>query len=323
MYLEERPAVTEVELLELIREIAIRSSELGDLVDPRLGAVEVDLALVHGRHLTLIEVRRAAPQTDIRVEELVGRLQSYRAAAQKRWRDHDIHLILATSGVLTTDKVKVLAAAGIQLWDRAWIQHNAPTLGLQELAFRLLGSNYREARIIHIADQLQKRLTSVPCGRAHWSTYQKLCGEIFDYLFSPPLEAPILESSNSSRVNRRDIILPNYAGDGFWQFMRSHYRADYIVIDAKNHCGLANKSHVLQMANYLSLHGTGLFGMIVSRNGMDNGGNQTRREQWILYNKLVLVLTDEDLTQMLETKKADDSPESLIRQKIEDFRLGV
>lgn len=105
--------------------------------------------------------------------------------------------------------------------------------------------------------------------------------------------------------------------------MRLHYRADYVVVDAKNLCGQANKTHVLQLANYLSIYGTGLFGMIISRNGMAGGGAYTCREQWMLHSKMIITLDDNDLLQMLESKKSGTDPEDLVRQKIEDFRLGM
>jgi hypothetical protein len=47
------------------------------------------------------------------------------------------------------------------------------------------------------------------------------------------------------------------------------------------------------------------------------------REQWVQHNKLIIGLDDEDVRQMLTTKMAAGDPAELIRQKIEDFRLGI
>jgi hypothetical protein len=47
------------------------------------------------------------------------------------------------------------------------------------------------------------------------------------------------------------------------------------------------------------------------------------REQWVQHNKLIIGLDDDDVRQMLVTKMADGDPAELIRQKIEDFRLGI
>jgi hypothetical protein len=117
--------------------------------------------------------------------------------------------------------------------------------------------------------------------------------------------------------------LPNYANDGFWAFLRGRYGADHVVVDAKNYTDEVKKNEVLQLANYLSLRGPGHFGIIVTRKGGDNSALVTRREQWIMYGKLILVLNDDDIKQMLESKDASDEADLLIRQKIEDFRLSI
>jgi len=124
------------------------------------------------------------------------------------------------------------------------------------------------------------------------------------------------------RVNRRDIVLPNYASEGFWAFMLQYYGAHYVVVDAKNYVGPVKKTEILQLGNYLSRHGAGLFGIIVCRSDLDKGGEITRRELWAFHQKLIVVLNGDDLIQMLDASAVGTDPAEVIRQKIEDFRLG-
>jgi hypothetical protein len=105
--------------------------------------------------------------------------------------------------------------------------------------------------------------------------------------------------------------------------MRNHYGADYIVAEAKNVTSPVDKLAVLQLANYLSRHGTGLFGMLITRRGLNENAKWTRREHWVLHNKMIIGLDDEDMQQMLLTKLVGNKPENLIQQKIEDFRLRI
>lgn len=140
--------------------------------------------------------------------------------------------------------------------------------------------------------------------------------DVLNYLFSPPLSSGLWEHENVARVNRRDIVFPNYSTEGFWYHLRQAYRADHIVVDAKNYVAKIKKNQVLQLANYLSQHGTGLFGMILTRGGEDAAAYYVRREQWIMHNKMILVLEDDDLIQMLTTKGKQEQPELLIQQKI-------
>jgi hypothetical protein len=95
------------------------------------------------------------------------------------------------------------------------------------------------------------------------------------------------------------------------------------VVDAKNGKGPITKTHVLQISNYLKIHGVGLFGIILCRDGMNSGARVTLREQWLLHNKLVLVLNDRDLENMLLAKAAGGDPATVLRDRIQEFRLSI
>ena len=138
--------------------------------------------------------------------------------------------------------------------------------------------------------------------------YEKFCEDLLSFLFCPPLQQVIPQSRNETGVNRREFILPNYAPDGFWNFMRLNYRADVVVAEAKNLSGPAHKKEILQLANYLTRHGTGLVCMLLTRHGFDADARWTSREQWLLHDKLIIGLSDDDYRQMLASKSAGGDP---------------
>lgn len=152
---------------------------------------------------------------------------------------------------------------------------------------------------------------------------QLMIGDILSFLFCPPLFAPLSENSDASKAKRRDFIFPNYCETGFWSFLRSRYSADYIVVDAKNYKKKITKREVLQISNYLKEHGTGLFGIIVTRVGISDSAFYTLKEIWAIEKKMIIILQDDDIEQMLLEKLSKREPESIIRQKIEDFRLII
>jgi hypothetical protein len=119
-----------------------------------------------------------------------------------------------------------------------------------------------------------------------------------------------------------EMVAPPKEGR-YWSFLRTNYHAHFVVADAKNYVRRVTKKEALQIANYLKLHGAGLFGLILSRKGSDKGCNLTLREQWIVHQKMVIVLKDSDVEQMLDAKSNGRPPEEIIRQKIEDFRLSM
>ena len=145
---------------------------------------------------------------------------------------------------------------------------------------------------------LVTELKSIKPGLASWVAYQTIVGRILSIALCPPLEQPLNQSKDLTGVNRRDFVLPNYASEGIWKQLRTEYKAHFVVADAKNSTEVS-KEDVLQIGNYLKLSGVGLFAIIVCRGGPTNGAIQTIREQWIMYQKMIVVLNDQDVEQIL------------------------
>jgi hypothetical protein len=140
---------------------------------------------------------------------------------------------------------------------------------------------------------------------------------IFDYFFSPPLD----NVYGKTRMWLGSIVATlsclTMGAEGFWYYLRQMYRVDHIVVDAKNYTEPIGKDELLQVANYLSPHGTGLFGIILTRTDDDRSAQYIRREQWITHNKMMIVLNGVDLEQMLSLQAGGEPPQMLIQQKIE------
>lgn len=231
--------------------------------------------------------------------------------------------VLAIPGRLPSEIRQKIESHGIEIWDADYIIKNY----LNEI--KKADSSYFKMLLSAIAGEkfdarekiLLDNLKVCKPGRDECYIYQNLIGEIIEELFCPPLEKPIQEKSDLTKSNRRDFIVPNYATDGFWSFMREKYSADYVVADAKNYSRKVKKTDVLQIANYLKPHGAGLFGVIFSRNGGDSSGClHTIREQWMVHQKLILVLDDTDVENMLISS---DGAANVIGAKVEEFRLSM
>ena len=119
--------------------------------------------------------------------------------------------------------------------------------------------------------------------------------------------------SETDWPNIRAVVLPSA------QF------ADFAAqqLDPKNRTIPIDKNDVLQVANYLKPQGAGQFGIIVCRLGADQGALITRQEQWMQYQKLVLILDDSDVESMLLAQSAGGDPSKILSDWIQDFRLSI
>jgi hypothetical protein len=289
------------------------------------GRLRADLLAHIDGMLTVIELQAETPQTNARFSATVAQL-THLARAISGTSDEEVRPVLAVPGVLAQTKSRRARLDGIQIWDGADLRERAILAGVHAPAFVAtsdrLGLDQDEVRLGDRAD-LGTRLAELQPGRANWRRYESFCEDLLTYLFCPPLELPIAQDPDEQDANRRDFILPNYTSQGFWHFVRQHYRADYVVAEAKNRADKLDKNQVLQLANYLTRHGTGLFGVFLCRTGLNPTAEWIRREQWILHDKMIICLNDDDCRQMITNKRTGGEPADVVRQHIEDFRLKV
>ena len=267
----------------------------------------------------IVEVKGLLPSTRSRLESVIAQLRGLSEA----YRDHVgmrvPQLALVTAGSLSPENVQYLQENGIDYV----FDGNDVSRALAANSSTQTGGNRRlEDFEVPLFRTLIDELNSIAPGKKQWLEYQAVVQNILEHLFCPPLSKPISESANSSRINRRDMIFPNYATTGPWMHVRNTYEGHFVVVDAKNYSGPVKKRAVIDIANYLTKHGTGLFGMLVTRSSSDRGADITRREQWFMHQKLIIVVNDDDLRQMWTMAESGDDPSQHIIQKIEDFRIA-
>jgi len=315
---------TEAEFNHYLASLLAKSSEFEDIkLEERLSVGKPFRADITARSKDdktwLIECKNSSSFTPARLDQAISQIESYRALTA-----FDKY-VLAFPGLLSIDQISSLSAHGIESWDVKTLakKFKSEVSLVPHPVFQAILSTFWPSASKAPEEEFIARLKACEKGRESWSEYQKLVGQILEHLFCPPLETPISELADCDGINRRDWIIPNYADEGFWNFMREKYHADYIVVEAKNYNAAISKNQVLQLANYLKIHGAGMFAMMVTRIGADNGALLTIREQWMANRKMILVVNEGDMEAMLLAKMAGGNPEKIIGQAIEKFRLSM
>ncbi|KYC21404.1 hypothetical protein [Pseudomonas sp. ABFPK] len=323
------PTSTDVDFIDFLSDLMRRNDEYSDVVqDAIFGSTSryrADILASYGKRSKktklLIECKSSGFPQLTRIQDQIEQLKSYAETYGK------CQLVLAIPATLNESDREAIKDTGIELWDLDFLAHRfSEQLPDAEPGYFnwLLAKRLERGPKVTREDQLALKLKECEPGKRDWSLYQDLIGDILEHLFCPSLKKPLPEHSDNTKTNRRDFILPNYAKSGFWKFLQRNYMADFVVVDAKNYTKKVGKSEVLQIGNYLKPHGAGLFGMIFSRHGCDAaGGLHTLREQWMIHRKLILIFSDDDVHAMLIAKRDGYSPEEVVEQKIERFRLSI
>lgn len=315
---------TEMEFNDYLYKLLTRSADFEDVrLEERLSREKPFRADITARSKDgktwLIECKNASSFTPARMHFAIHQIKSY-----KNITNFD-NYVLAFPGLVSESQAASLKIHGIAAWDAHALakKFKSEIAAVEHPFFQMILASMAQTEKKTPEETFISKLKACEAGKDFWSDYQKLIGQILEHLFCPPLETPISELPDYDSINRRDWVIPNYSGQGFWNFTREKYHADYIVVDAKNYKDPISKNQVLQIANYLKLHGAGMFAIIVTRVGANKSALLTMREQWMANKKMILVLNDEDVEAMLLAKSAGGAPEKVIGQAIERFRLSM
>ena len=180
-------------------------------------------------------------------------------------KDYRTFYLFITSGDVTLGARKALEGSDV-------IVRSRRSLGeLCSQFWKTLSADYEDPGLTDRAGQLVEALCAVPSGRENYSEYERVCCEILEYLFCPELGNPEPQSYTVNRSQRRDLVMDNHAGQGFWARVRERYSADYVVAEMKNNSGRISNTSVWQLSAYMKEKGVGLFGLLVARNGVSRG----------------------------------------------------
>ena len=135
------------------------------------------------------------------------------------------------------------------------------------------------------------------------------------------LKHPGREIRTMAGTERRDIMFFNVSPHAFWQMVARQHAATHIVFECKNTESL-KLEHVNQLAEYLG-RPLGNFGVIVSR--LPPGKNLQRKAiaAFNRNDKVVLFLSDKDLTEMARLHARGDDPTAVIEHKYVQLTRAV
>jgi hypothetical protein len=166
---------------------------------------------------------------------------------------------------------------------------------------------------------LQRRLAILPAGKGYWKAYEEVCVEILNFLFVPPLGVPAIQTSSEDELDRRDAVYPLREGDRFWDLVRSDFRTRLVVAEFKNYTDPIGQTEVESIQQYLYAKAFRMFGLLCTRKPPSESALKARRRAWNEHDKMIVILTDSDLAEMLRMKGDGEKPTTVIEDQLEEF----
>ncbi|WP_336868882.1 hypothetical protein [Sphingomonas sanguinis] len=173
-------------------------------------------------------------------------------------------------------------------------------------------------------DGLLMAVRSLPTGAEVAASYEKAIESLLTALFYPDLNHPIYQPEIHDGRKRLDIKYTNMAMVGFFSWLSKHYMAPEVFVECKNYGNEVANPELDQLSGRFG-RSRGEFGIIVCRNFKNKALFQKRCRDTALDGRgYIIALDDDDLTLLVESRKADINEYrqwSLLRQRF-DFLLS-
>jgi hypothetical protein len=170
---------------------------------------------------------------------------------------------------------------------------------------------------------LCRELRALKKGKASWSAYEKLCDKILRYLFQNDLHGWHTQKRTDDGLSRFDYVCRMLPNTDFWSFLIDHLNSRYVLFEFKNYSGKIKQGQVLTTEKYLLEKALRRIAIILSRNGAEKNAVSMTQGAMRESGKLMLILDDDIICNMLHMKERGDDPTDLLFELADEFLLTL
>lgn len=118
---------------------------------------------------------------------------------------------------------------------------------------------------------------------------------------------------------RRDAIYAIRPGNHVWDALRTECRTRFIVAEFKNFEDGPGQKEVESLQQYLFPKAMRSFGILCSRKLPSESALLARRRAWVETEKLIVMLSDEGMIDLVNAKDSGNDPAEIIDAQLEEF----
>ena len=140
---------------------------------------------------------------------------------------------------------------------------------------------------------LMDNLKTLPSGRDSARVYEEIVGDMIRLCFFRPLNNVQEQVREVDGAIRRDWVASNRGQFGFWEMIRSRYKATQIIFECKNYSDLSSSD--FQQASYYMTDAAGKFVVIAFRGEIKKHYFEHIKRAMNNNGGMILLLNDKDL----------------------------
>lgn len=254
-------------------------------------------------------------------------------------------ILVISSILLDEDKKALQGRHGIQIFDRGDLRTlAAENIELLERLENLLEDpmtpTEKHSGVLEIEAIQQKtmipdlsdnkgteyceKLKTLKPGKTNWAKYERLCFDIFQYLFGEHLNGWHKQKTTVDGLNRYDLVCRiKSSNNSFWNFLANDLSSRYVIIEFKNYKDKIKQGQVLTTEKYLLETALRKVAIICTRKGADTNAIKATQGAMREQGKLMIVIDDNFLCQMLKDKQTGNDPSDRLFDEADNFLLSL
>lgn len=179
------------------------------------------------------------------------------------------------------------------------------------------------AQPLNKGELLITELNEIPLGKPGWSSFERKCIEMLKYLFDADLSVWDAQVRTDDSLSRYDLISRIVAMDDFWRTLVQSFNSRYILFEFKNYIDPLPASQIYTTERYLYPKALRAVSMIIARKGASLNAVSAAKGALRENGKLILILNQEDLEEMLRRKDRGDSPSDYLSDKLDEHLISL
>ena len=164
-----------------------------------------------------------------------------------------------------------------------------------------------------------EELNKIGEGRNKSKEYEVLLEEIIKNIFSNELTLFQQQSRTEDGISIFDMIckIKNGVNDDFFTILEKYYKTKYILFEFKNYSNVIKQGQICTTEKYLFETALRKVAIIITRHGIDENGMKLTKGILRESGKLIIVLNDEDVKEMIRIYEGGEKATIVLEKKLD------
>lgn len=177
----------------------------------------------------------------------------------------------------------------------------------------------------NIADSLIIELGNCIAGRSMARKYEEICRSILEYIFHDDLALWRSQQKSNNELYRFDLLcrIKDNIQKPFWSVLERHFNSKYIVFEFKNYNDPVSQKEIYTTEKYLYAKALRCVAIVIAANGFGDNAEWAAKGCLRENGKLIILLNNDDLIEMVKMQKAQDDPSDYLFAKLDELLLEL